>query len=592
MSYFAMMFRSFCLLRRNMYSKNDLENLLEELNSVTVDDLEDQYLDFKQWPNSIKHALKLSADMAVCMANGGGGSVVFGVVDKVIGRESALIGVPLDVDINTIKRHIYDSTDPKLTPDFDELYIPEGTGRLLIMNVPSGLRPYTDTSGMAKVRIGKECKPLTGSLRKDIFVATGDSDGTGELVRGSIESLVSPLALEKLKQVSLRENAPSELLSLDNDDFLSKLKVIKSGKLNVAGLLLAGKEEALREKLPLYRWSYLKMKTDTDYEDKIDGFDSITVALDKIEERISANNPIITIKQPLYHLEYRTYPIIAIREALLNAFCHADYTIASPIMVKQYPDRLEFSNPGGFIGGISPKNILNHDPVSRNPALVNAMTTLRLVNRSNLGIGRMFKAMLSEGKEPPLIEELGQTVQVTFLAQEISESFLAFFNDEAQEGRPLSTEVLLILRYLLRHREIDLFTASEISQRPISLVGEILSRMVRFTYLDRCGSGKQVYWTLSSSCHTKIKAPGDLERDSRIDWEAAKTRILTILKSRSDKSGEGLRNSEIRQITHYDRFQVYRLMQELIGENKGKILLIDPKKHRKSRYIYIDNEEV
>ena len=72
-------------------------------------------------------------------------------------------------------------------------------------------------------------------------------------------------------------------------------------------------------------------------------------------------------------------------------------------MVKLYSNRIEISNNGGFIGGINPDNILHHQPVVRNPLLVEALTRLRLVNRTNLGISRMFSKMLMEGKEPPVM---------------------------------------------------------------------------------------------------------------------------------------------------------------------------------------------
>ena len=80
--------------------------------------------------------------------------------------------------------------------------------------------------------------------------------------------------------------------------------------------------------------------------------------------------------------------------------------MSSPILVKQYPDKLEIGNPGGFIGGISSENILHHQPAARNLLLVDALTRMRLVNRSNLGVSRMFQAMLIEGKEPPLIRKI------------------------------------------------------------------------------------------------------------------------------------------------------------------------------------------
>jgi hypothetical protein len=45
-----------------------------------------------------------------------------------------------------------------------------------------------------------------------------------------------------------------------------------------------------------------------------------------------------------------------------------------------------------------------------------------------------------------------------------------------------------------------------------------------------------------------------LTRDRRIDWEAAKTRVLSVLKLRSERKEAGLSNAEIRKITHLDRY--------------------------------------
>ncbi|MBN1166072.1 MAG: hypothetical protein JXA44_02965 [Methanospirillaceae archaeon] len=59
---------------------------------------------------------------------------------------------------------------------------------------------------------------------------------------------------------------------------------------------------------------------------------------------------------------------------------------------------LEISNNGRFIGGITSDNILHRPPSARNPCLVGALIRLHLVNRSNLGISRVFEAFLMEGK--------------------------------------------------------------------------------------------------------------------------------------------------------------------------------------------------
>ncbi|GIW56392.1 MAG: hypothetical protein KatS3mg082_2796 [Nitrospiraceae bacterium] len=208
-----------------------------------------------------------------------------------------------------------------------------------------------------------------------------------------------------------------------------------------------------------------------------------------------ADNPITTVPQGLFHFEIRTYPEIALREALINAFVHADYRIHGPNLVKQFRDRLEISNPGGLPGGITPDNLLRHEPVARNPALVDALTRLRLVNRSNLGVRRMYQALLIEGKEPPKFLDEGEAVRVIFRASDLSVSFRLFVAEEADKGRILTVEDLLILQYLLRHPEIDTSVAAHITQQTEDDARETLSRMeLNLGYLERGGTGRGTYW--------------------------------------------------------------------------------------------------
>ncbi len=568
-----------------MRTLQDIENLLSELDHVQADNLEDQDLDFKQWnTRSMADAVNLVVRMAVCMANGGGGTVVFGVADKVKGRLGALLGVPPEVDVNRLKKAVYDQTDPKITPVFEDLRILEGTGCLLVMQIYPGMPPYTDTSGLGSIRIGKDCQPLTGTLRRKIAVETGESDFTAESLPGPIEGTLSPAAMEKLRTLARKERAADDLLRLPDHDLLGGLGLIRDGRLTRAGLLIAGSDAALEHNLQSFCWTWLKMESDTRYSNRIDGHSAMPVAFARLEELINADNPITTLEQGLFHLEYRIYPEIALREALLNAFCHADFRMAGPIMVKQHTDRLEISNNGGFIGGITPDNILHHQPVARNPLLVEALTRLRLVNRSNLGIGRMYESLLIEGKEPPIICEIGESVAVTFLRRDISPVFRLFAAEESQAGRGLSVDRLLILLYLLKHPEIDTAVAAKLCQRTEAQGRELLSNMEQLEYLERGGTGRGTYWSIRSDLYHRLAGPGTPERTRRIDWEAAKTRVLSVLKERSHRGEPGLGNEEIRRITHYDRFQVIRLMKELMHENPE---IAKPGQGRNARYCFM-----
>lgn len=78
-----------------MRELSEIHSLLDEFELQPADRLESQDLDFKQWnTQSMDKAVRAVVQMAVCMANGGGGTVVFGVNDKSIGRVNAILGVP------------------------------------------------------------------------------------------------------------------------------------------------------------------------------------------------------------------------------------------------------------------------------------------------------------------------------------------------------------------------------------------------------------------------------------------------------------------------------------------------------------------
>ena len=102
-------------------TRTEVEALLGGLNELCADELESQHLDFKEWdPRSTNQSVWTAVWAALCMANGGDGTVVFGVADNRVGRECAIV---------------YDGMDPKLTPVFAKLRMPEGTGRLILMHV-------------------------------------------------------------------------------------------------------------------------------------------------------------------------------------------------------------------------------------------------------------------------------------------------------------------------------------------------------------------------------------------------------------------------------------------------------------------------
>lgn len=578
----------------------EIEALLGRLESCTAADLESRNLDFKEWdPLTPNQSVRSVVSAAVCMANGGGGTVVFGVADKLVGRNCAILGVPPEVSVNRLKLAVHDGTDPKLTPVFEELMVPEGTGRLIVMHVHPGIPPYTDTAGRAMVRVGKDCKPLTGTLRRRVLEESGENDYTAVPIDAPLPKLISPAAMELLRDASKVDRAPAELLRLDDIDLLQAIGVIRDGKPTRAAVLLAGSPDAVRDHVPNFLWTHLRMSSNTDYSDRADGRHAIPVAMSRLLERIMADNPIETVRRGPYHFEYRTYPETALREALLNAICHGDFRVAGPRLVRQYGDRIEISNPGGFIGDITPDNILHHAPAARNPCLVQALVRLRLVNRSNLGMERIFSALLMEGKPPPEIEDKGGAVRLTFRASGISSRFRGFVAEEARKNIVLGADQLILLRHLVHHGEIDARTASRLCQRRERTAADVLARMEsELGYIERRGGGPGVYWTLSPEVHARLTPANDFRegpkivvgvdatvtrRDPRGVWDSLKTRVIRVIRRCAETGAEPLVNADVRRITGLDRHQVRRMIHELRDER-----LVAIEGHgRAARYLYV-----
>lgn len=565
----------------------EVEELLDRLNECSADELEGQDVDFKEWSKDTRASLTKAVEWAVCMANGGGGTIVFGVADDLVGRANAVVGVPQDVDVNRVRQAVYDRTDPRLTPAFDEIEVAEGTGRVIAMHVHPGIPPYTDTSGKGLIRVGKDCKPLTGAMRRQQLFEVDHVDYTGTTVGAFDSGLLSAAAVEGLRNTAAREAAPEDLLALDDEDLLEAIGVVRDGQLTRAGVLLAGSPAAVRQHAPRYEWTHLRMSSDTDYSDRSDGRDAIPLALARILDRILADNPIETVSHGPYHFEYRTFPEIALREALLNALCHADWRIASPLLVKQFSRRIEITNPGRLAGGVTPENILHHAPVARNPCLVDALVRLRLINRSNLGIPRIYRSLLIEGKELPDLHEVGECFRITFRASPVSPSFRAFVAEEGASGVELGVDYLLILQHLLRHAEIDAVEAARLCQRTEADVADILLRMEgQLGYLDRGGS-QDAYWTLRPEVHARLAGGAGGERSRKSEWEIAKSRVLSVIRRQAARGEDPLVNSDVRRITGFDRHQVYRLIQEFVAE--GRILMDGH--GRAARYVYQDRPE-
>jgi ATP-dependent DNA helicase RecG len=115
----------------------------------------------------------------------------------------------------------------------------------------------------------------------------------------------------------------------------------------------------------------------------------------------------------LTHQEMLEYPFEAVRELLVNAVAHRDYSIHGDcIHLHLFADRLEVHSPGGLPGPVTLDNLLEAR-FSRNAVIVQALSDLGYVERLGYGLDRVVTVLRQNNLPPPLFEETVGSFRVT-----------------------------------------------------------------------------------------------------------------------------------------------------------------------------------
>ena len=106
-----------------------------------------------------------------------------------------------------------------------------------------------------------------------------------------------------------------------------------------------------------------------------------------------------------YRADKPEYPIKAVREAILNALVHRDYSVHTenvPIRIEMYRDRMEIINSGGLYGRISVDALGKVRPETRNAALANMLELLKVTENRYSGIPTMLREFADAGLPVPM----------------------------------------------------------------------------------------------------------------------------------------------------------------------------------------------
>ncbi|RVU96630.1 hypothetical protein EII22_11020 [Coriobacteriales bacterium OH1046] len=117
----------------------------------------------------------------------------------------------------------------------------------------------------------------------------------------------------------------------------------------------------------------------------------------------------------IYRIEHYPFPRAAVREAVINAIVHKNYTSTSPIQIRVYDDRLRIGNACILPDGWTVDDLLGfHESEPHNPKIAHTFFLAGLVESWGRGVQKIFAACKFDGIEPPVYRMTGGSLQVEF----------------------------------------------------------------------------------------------------------------------------------------------------------------------------------
>lgn len=137
-----------------------------------------------------------------------------------------------------------------------------------------------------------------------------------------------------------------------------------------------------------------------EFQDRREFTGSILAQVEAAYEYLSLNNAKHAYFEGLKRIETESYPSYALREALINAVTHRDYSFSGSILIHLFQDRLELVSIGGLVKGLTLEDIELGISQSRNPKLANVLYRLKWIESYGTGLQRMKESYRGSAIQP------------------------------------------------------------------------------------------------------------------------------------------------------------------------------------------------
>ena len=397
-----------------------------------------------------------------------------------------------------------------------------------------------------------------------------------------------PLELARLRSVILANEGDSLLLELQDEDLYKALGFAKEaeGRLapTITGLLMIGRTSSIETHIPTHAVSFQVLEASSVLINE-DMNLPLLAAYEKISTMIDARNPEreIELGTGLYRMSVPAFHRRAIREAIVNAFSHRDYTKMGRVRVCVSDEGLTIANPGGFVEGVTIHNLLTAEPFGRNPLLSDALKRVGLAEKTGRGIDRIYEGSLIYGKRPPDYAASTSTTVSLLIPRCAPDPDLirVISNEQLRLGRPLTLPTLLIMNVLRDKPNSNVRRLSSLSGMSADRIVAILDNAVEAGYVEARGFGARSTYKIANGKYSVMKnnTEENLIGEKHVEYQARNERNRLLF---SDPvlalalSQEYISRKDVMRLLHLSGPQAYRVLKKLSAEgelepvNKGR----------------------
>lgn len=436
------------------------------------------------------------AKTVIAFANTAGGRLVIGVTDSL-----EIVGIAEKSIFQTqekLSSLIHDLCHPNIIPEIYTVQV--DTKILLVVEIFRGnLLPYW-------------FKPK--GLQEGTYIRIGSSNRVAD------EVMIMDLQRQRMHRSFDEEvNLEYTLDDLDLDtvyNAFSKIgKVCDSEKLKNLKLITRFNETFFPSNalmIALGRLDNVQIKcarfkgtTMESFIDKKEFEGTLFDMLEKSMEFLQNHLHLSAIIEGLQRTEYYEIPLAALREIILNAIIHRDYTRNSDIKIAIYDDIVEIISVGGFVNGLTIDDIGNGRSELRNKVLANLFRELGYIESWGSGIGRVRTMCLEAGVDFELKEQ-GTFVQAHFIRPKNTEKVSQIPNSEQKTAekppknrRIVSKNTEKILLFLKEHGKIDSRDAQEVLGLSQRRIREIFKELIDAQWIKKIGKTKGSFYVLNEA---------------------------------------------------------------------------------------------